>query len=125
MTVEFFFSEQQSLQIENQSLRALIAKRDERISFYENEVEHLKEMLNELRRRTFGKSSERWLNQDQGELAFNEAEATAAAGEKSEDEDAAKSEDEGTPVKGHTRKRGNASPCRRTFLAGPSQSSCQ
>ncbi|MDA4131762.1 MAG: IS66 family transposase [Thaumarchaeota archaeon] len=109
MTIESLFSELQTAQTEVSGLKSLLLRKDERIGFYEQEVEHLKEVILSLRRQAFGPKKERWESEEQGVLIFNEAEREAAQGDDSaEDVDGA----EAAPVKvgGHTRARGKRKP---------------
>ena len=50
------FSEDAILQIENESVKGLIAKKNEQIAQYEEENERLREMIRELKRQRFGPS---------------------------------------------------------------------
>lgn len=69
---DVFFSEIELLKSENQGLQYQIKNQDEKIKLYEEEVERLHEILNELKRSKFGKKSERYESQEQ--MVFNEAE---------------------------------------------------
>jgi transposase len=102
------FSEDAILQIENESVKDLIAKKNEQIAQYEEENERLREMIRELKRQRFGPKRERWESEEQACL-FNEAEIasqkTLAEGE-TESSDA----DEMIEIKGYQRKRGKRKP---------------
>lgn len=114
MTTEIFFSEQHEQQVRIDGLTALLATKDEKIARYEGEVERLQEIIRGLQRQAFGKKSERWISQDQGELLFNEAEVEAGKPESTEsaeegDEDGSDNQ-EGIRVDAHVRKRGKRKP---------------
>ena len=97
------FSESAILQIENSSLRTLIAKSTEREAQLLSEIEWLKEAFLSLQRSKFGPKKERWESEEQSLLVFNEAELEA---KKPEEDD----ETEAVEVKGFTRKRGKRRP---------------
>ena len=68
---EIFF-EENNLAIQLESALVQIKTKDEKLKLYEEELERLHEMLNELKRSKFGKKSERYESQEQ--MVFNEAE---------------------------------------------------
>lgn len=70
--IEYIFTENETLKIENQSLRSLVDQERESKRIYADEITRLHEMLAELKRMKFGKKSERWESEEQ--LVFNEAE---------------------------------------------------
>ena len=86
-----------SLEIEIQSLRALLKREQEKNKTYEAQVNWLTEQLNTLKREKFGKKSEKWETKEQLLMVFNEAETEAVKDDES-------SEATETPVKPHTRK---------------------
>lgn len=67
---EIFFSNEES-----ESLRSENFHLKEKVKLYEEEVERLQEMLNELKRSKYGKKSERYESPEQ--MVFNEAELLA------------------------------------------------
>ena len=69
---EVFFSEIEFLKLENSNLNYKLKNELEKNKLYIEENEHLREMLNELKRSKFGKKSERYESQEQ--MVFNEAE---------------------------------------------------
>ena len=69
---EIFFSELETLKSENQGLKLQLKSDQEKIKYYEEEVERLNEMLSSLTRSKYGKKSERYESQEQ--MVFNEAE---------------------------------------------------
>jgi transposase len=92
-----------SLEIENESLRALLKKEQEKSKLYETQVNWLTEQLNTLKRSKFGKKSEKWETKEQLLMVFNEAEVEAGKEEDSEVTE--------TAVNAHTRKnRGHRKP---------------
>lgn len=75
MTPETLFDQSADLESRFQSAIAELKRKDERLTLYEEEVSRLHEMIRELKRHRFGKSSERWVSPEQ--LCFNEAELLA------------------------------------------------
>jgi transposase len=71
---EIFFAEN-DLAIQLESALLQIKNKDEKLKLYEEEIEHLREMLSELKRSKHGKKSERYESQEQ--MVFNEAEVLA------------------------------------------------
>jgi transposase len=72
MTSESIFSEIENLKVEVSGLRLQVEKEREEKRIYADENNRLHEMLLEMKRFRFGKSSERWESDEQ--LVFNEAE---------------------------------------------------
>jgi len=99
---DVFISEIQKLQTEIVGRDALIAKKDERLSLFEEENSRLHEIIREMKKRLYGPKKERWLDQNQLGL-FNEAEVEA---QKPEEDDTA----ETVEVKGYKKKRGKRKP---------------
>lgn len=97
------FNEQIALQIENEGLKKLIAKKEEKLAEYESETDRLLEMIRELKRQRFGPRKERWESEEQACL-FNEAEIESKKSEAGDESE------EIIEVKGHTRKRGKRRP---------------
>ena len=54
---EIFFSELETLKSENQGLKLQLKSDQEKIKYYEEEVERLNEMLSSLTRSKYGKKS--------------------------------------------------------------------
>ncbi len=81
---DIFFSETETLRVEIEGLRLLVEVKDQKIKQYESEMDHLREMLLELKRSRFGKKSERWESSEQ--LVFNEAEVESKKPLSEEDE---------------------------------------
>lgn len=67
------FSENESLRAKVIGLELQLAQRDERIEYLAREITSLHEIIGELKRREFGRKSERWESPEQRCL-FNEAE---------------------------------------------------
>lgn len=95
------FSDDESLRIENQSLKSVIEQSAQRIALYDEEVSHLYEIIRKMKREAFGPRRERWESNEQV-LLFNEAESCAA------NETAAPELEVVVPA--HTRKRGKRKP---------------
>lgn len=102
MEVSSIFSDYQSLEIENQSLKALLEKEQERVKLYDDEISHLHDIIRKLKREAFGPKKERWLDKEQPAL-FNEAEVEASQEEPPVAE-------ENIEVPAHTRARGKRKP---------------
>jgi transposase len=101
MEPPLLFNENESLRIENQSLKAKGDKDERRLELYDEEVSRLHEIIRKLKREAFGPRRERWETTEQC-LLFNEAETLAK-------EDAGPSEDK-VEVPAHTRTRGKRKP---------------
>lgn len=95
------FSENESLQNENASLRALLEQKTSLCAYYEEDIARLTSNLAKLQRQQFGVKSERWESEEQV-LLFNEVEESAAA--------PATPHDTAVEVKPFTRKRGKRKP---------------
>jgi transposase len=101
---ENIFSEIEMLRGEVEGLKTMIARKDERISHYEEDQRRLHEIISSLQRRAFGPKKERWESQEQGLLGlFNEAETEAKKPEEDQNEEV-------VAVKGFERKRGKRKP---------------
>ena len=72
---EIFFNTNENLKNIIDDLNIKIKNKDEKLKLYEEELEHMREMLAELKRSKYGKKSERYESQEQ--LVFNEAEVLA------------------------------------------------
>lgn len=91
------FSKIEILENAHEGIRLQLLKEQEKNQHYESETSRLYEIIRELKRLKFGRSSERWESEEQA-LLFNEAEVEAKNPEP----------DESTiEVKGHTKKRGH------------------
>src|SRR3989344_859411 len=101
---DIFVSEIQKLRTENAGLGALIARKDEKLKFYESENTYLNEIIQQLKREKFGSRKERWESEEQ--LVFNEAEVESKS---PKPEDLAGDESD-VEVGSHKRKRGKRQP---------------
>jgi len=101
---DIFVSEIQKLRVENEGLGAQIAKDKERLKLYESEISYLNEIIQKLKRESFGPRKERWESKEQ--LVFNEAEVEA----KNPKPDDLADDDSDIEVDKHTRKRGKRKP---------------
>lgn len=95
---EIFFSETEDLKNEIQSLKINAKNDQQKIKYYEEEVERLHEMLAELKRSKFGVKSERWESDEQ--MVFNEVEFFSKQPEPL-------TSDDKITVSEHTKKRGH------------------
>ena len=102
MKASALFTEDESLRIEVQSLKAKREEDERRIALYEEENARLHEIIRKMKRATFGPRTERWETKEQI-LLFNEAEANASH------KNSAPADGE-TQVSAHTRKRGKRKP---------------
>lgn len=100
---DLIFTEFENLKIKFQDLEIKSARDVEKIKHYESELQRLQEIMGDLKRRQFGKKSERWESSEQG-LLFNEAEVEASKAAADDDEEWPSSE---IKVNGHARKRGH------------------
>jgi transposase len=96
------FSENESLRVENESLKAKLEKDGRVVALYEEENSRLHEIIRKLKREAFGPRRERWESQEQI-LLFNEAETLVRNPEVSPNESPVE-------VKGFKRKRGKRKP---------------
>lgn len=94
-----------SLKDQLKGARLQIEKNNEKINYFEKEVDRLTEIILKLKRQAFGPRQEKWQSEDQ--LVFNEAE-TLTKNEKQEDETSDQSDE--VKVLGFTRKRGKRKP---------------
>ena len=105
----FFAGNDLAIQLESALLQ--IKYKDEKLKLYEEELEHMREMLNELKRSKYGKKSERYESQEQ--MVFNEAEvlAKSAKPEFSDEIIVEADTEKEITVKEHTKKiRGHRNP---------------
>lgn len=91
------FSSSENLAIENESLRASLTVRDEKIKYYESHISWLTEQIKSLSRGQYGSKSERWESEEQM-LLINEAEVESKNPDKANDDDEIE-------VKGYTKKK--------------------
>jgi len=89
-------------QEEIHSLKEQLAKKDDLLRRYEEEISYLHEMIRKLKQEAFGSKSERWVSQEQLVFVFNEAEVEA----KKDDSTDEKSDPGSTTVGPYERKRG-------------------
>jgi transposase len=97
---ELLFTEIENLKLENQGLRSLVDQERDKQKIYESEISRLHEMMAELKRFRFGKTSERWESEEQ--LVFNEAEVESRKPDPFGEEDESE-----VKVSAHTKKRGH------------------
>ena len=113
-TKDTLFTEVEALRAEREGFRTSIARQDERIALYAEEVDRLREMIVQMQKQAFGPRSERWETEEQGKLLLNEVEVEAAKpadGETAGEETAAPPVDAGeVKVAAHTKKRGHRRP---------------
>ena len=101
---EKIFSSEKHLIEQLEGAQALLAKKDEMLKQYEQQMNWLTEQLNSLRRGKYGSKSERWETQEQM-LLLNEAELESTNPDDGQDGDA-----DTVEVKAHTKKRGHRKP---------------
>lgn len=97
------FSNDQSVQLEIESLKTLLREHKERLEFYQSENSHLLEVIKQLQLLKFGPRSERWESEEQYRL-FNEAE------EEVKKLGSLEAEAQAVEVKGYKKRRGKRRP---------------
>ena len=101
---DIFVGEIQRLRAEVNGFGALLARKDEKLKFYESENAYLNEIIQKMKREIFGPRKERWESEEQ--LVFNEVEVES----KNPKPDDLADDESDVEVDPHKRKRGKRQP---------------